>query len=117
MKAAQPSRRAPATIRRRNYPRIDIHAHIELPRVRELVRLIRARRNVLIYKPHLILRACESVDFRDFRHKKNQWVATREAAEKPIDSQTLRSVRRTRLELPASISVDKMRADQTEILS
>src|SRR5579885_3040109 len=45
-----------------------------------------------------ILRACESFDFGLLRHESNQGLTTRKNAETRKDSQTLRSVRSTRLE-------------------
>ncbi len=49
------------------------------------------RMRLMLFEPtSLILRACESFSFRNFRHESNQGLTSRENAEKPIDSQTLR---------------------------
>src|SRR3981081_3550231 len=53
--------------------------------VNELARPYRMSRSALI------LRACESFDFRDSRHESNQALTTPEIAEKRIDSHSLRS--------------------------
>jgi hypothetical protein len=60
--------------------------------------LERERKKFAVSHPDLILRACESIDFRTFRHESNQGLRPREIVKNRIDSQTLRRRAKRRLE-------------------